>query len=182
MSLGGSYESALIRAAAGWNETDFLARVGFEPIPGRTRRQPGDAARRAQLRHLPPIAAIRERALALLERAFRPDILRVFCAQTGQSPPTISATRALEEETEPFLHADRPAPAARPLPSGRSPSTPASRPSSSACSRAPSSAKPRPRQRSPGPRPSSLALPACPSVSAVAPPGPPPDPIPIPAR
>ena len=44
-------------------------------------------------------------ALSLLDRAFRPEVLRVFCAQTGQNPPTISATRALEAETEPFLHA-----------------------------------------------------------------------------
>ncbi len=104
MSLGGSYEGALIRAAAGWTETEFLARVGFVPIPA------GPGGSQATLLGGLSYGVFRqsqrsERALALLDRAFRPDILRVFCAQTGQNPPTISATRALEAETEPFLHA-----------------------------------------------------------------------------
>src|SRR5690349_18112351 len=104
MSFGGSYEGALIRTAAGWDEAGFLARVGFVPIPA------GPGGSQATVLGGLSYGIFRqsqrsERALTLLNRAFRPDILRVFCAQTGQNPPTISATRALEAETEPFLHA-----------------------------------------------------------------------------
>jgi ABC-type glycerol-3-phosphate transport system substrate-binding protein len=104
MSFGGSYESALIRAAAGWDEAGFNSRVGFVPIPA------GPGGSQATLLGGLSYGIFRqsqqpELALGLLERAFAPDILRVFCAQTGQNPPTVSATRALAAETEPFLHA-----------------------------------------------------------------------------
>jgi ABC-type glycerol-3-phosphate transport system substrate-binding protein len=104
MSIGGSYEGALIRAASGWSEREFLARVGFVPIPAGP--EGGQATVLGGLsygifRQSPHPA----RALALLECAFRPEVLRVFCAQTGQYPPTISATQSLMAETEPFLHA-----------------------------------------------------------------------------
>jgi ABC-type glycerol-3-phosphate transport system substrate-binding protein len=104
MSFGGSYEGALIRAAAGWDETEFLHRVGFMPIPA----GPGSAQATvlgglsyAIFRQSPRPA----RALDILERASRPDVLRVFCARTGQNPPTLSTSQTLLAETEPFLHA-----------------------------------------------------------------------------
>lgn len=104
MSLGGSYEGALIRAAAGWDEAEFLQRVGFMPIPagpnGIQTTVLGGLSY-AIFRQSPRSA----RALDLLERASRPEVLRVFCAQTGQNPPTISTSQSLLAEREPFLYA-----------------------------------------------------------------------------
>jgi ABC-type glycerol-3-phosphate transport system substrate-binding protein len=104
MALGGSYEGALIRAAAGWDETEFLRRVGFVPVPA------GPNGEQATVLGGLSYAIFRQsfqpaRALELLERASRPEVLRTFCVRTGQNPPTISASQALMAETEPFLHA-----------------------------------------------------------------------------
>ena len=44
-------------------------------------------------------------AFELIARANRPEILTQFCKRTGQNPPTISATRALAADTEPYLNA-----------------------------------------------------------------------------
>ena len=104
MSLGGSYEGALIRAAAGWDEAEFLERVGFMPIPA------GPDGSQATVLGGLSYGIFRQsahpvRALGLLERVSRPEVMRVFCAQTGQNPPTVSAMQSLTAESEPFLHA-----------------------------------------------------------------------------
>ncbi len=102
MSIGGSYENRIIRAAAGWDEQEFISKVGFLPIPAGPGGTPATVhgglsytiysqSRRAEL------------ALQLLARAGRPDIVKEFCSQTGQNPATITGTRALEREREPFL-------------------------------------------------------------------------------
>jgi multiple sugar transport system substrate-binding protein len=103
MSIGGSYEGALIRAAAGWSEAEFLERVGFLPIPA------GERGTQATVLGGLSYGIFRqsprpERALGLLACAFRPEVVRVFCAQTGQNPPTISAAQMLTPESDPFLH------------------------------------------------------------------------------
>ena len=104
MALGGSYERALIRSAAGWDEAECRDRLGFVPIPA----GPGGAPttlvggmsyaiyRQSRQPHL---------ALALLSLATSPAVLRGFCSRTGQNPPTVPAARAFEAEAEPFLHA-----------------------------------------------------------------------------
>jgi multiple sugar transport system substrate-binding protein len=104
MSFGGSYEGALIRAAAGWDEAEFSKRVGFMPFPA------GPDGSQATVLGGLSYGIFRqstnpERALGLLERVCRPEVMRVFCAQTGQNPPTISAMRSLTPDAEPFLHA-----------------------------------------------------------------------------
>ena len=104
MSIGGSYEGALIRAAAGWDEAEFLRRVGFVPIPSGP-HGPQTTVLGGLSYGIFRQSSRAERALELVERASRSDVLRVFCAQTGQNPPTISTTRSLTPETEPFLHA-----------------------------------------------------------------------------
>jgi ABC-type glycerol-3-phosphate transport system substrate-binding protein len=82
MSIGGSYESRIIRAAAGWGEDEFLTKIGFAPIPAGPGGHPATVhgglsytiytqSQRAKL------------ALELLYRAARPDIVAQFCSQTG---------------------------------------------------------------------------------------------------
>lgn len=104
MALGGTYERALIQAAAGWDDSEIEERLGFVPIPA---RRDGDQtaviggmsyAIYRQCRQ-PDIA------LAVLERVLRPAALREFCLRTGQNPPTIAAGQALNADAEPFLHA-----------------------------------------------------------------------------
>lgn len=104
MALGGSYEAELIRAAAGWEIDEFLARVGFLPIPA------GPGGEQATLLGGLSYGIYRqsgqkELALGLLARAMRPDILRVWCARTSTNPPTVSGAQALDAASEPFLHA-----------------------------------------------------------------------------
>lgn len=104
MSFGGSYEGLLIRAAAGWSEAEFLRRTGFVPFPA------GPHGAQATVLGGLSYAIFRQSprpalALDLLSRASRPEVLRVFCAQSGQNPPTISTSQSLVAETEPFLHA-----------------------------------------------------------------------------
>jgi multiple sugar transport system substrate-binding protein len=103
MSLGGSYEAELIRAAAGWEIDEFLQRVGFLPVPAGPDGEPATLlgglsygiyrqSRRQEL------------ALGLLARALRPDILSIWCARTSTNPPTISGAKAIDMNAEPFLH------------------------------------------------------------------------------
>jgi ABC-type glycerol-3-phosphate transport system substrate-binding protein len=103
MSLGGSYEAELIRAASGWETDEFLQRVGFLPVPAGPGGEPATLlgglsygiyrqSRRQEL------------ALGLLARSMRPDILGVWCARTSTNPPTISGANALDPAAEPFLH------------------------------------------------------------------------------
>lgn len=104
MSLGGSYEAPLIRVASGWSEDEFLEKAGFLPIPAGPRGAPstilGGLSYAVYRQSERP-----DLAFELIARAHRPDVLREFCARTGQNPPTVSATRALAAETEPYLHA-----------------------------------------------------------------------------
>lgn len=104
MALGGSYETPLIRVASGWSEDEFRAKAGFLPIPA------GPKGARATLLGGLSYAVYRqserpELAFELIARANSPEILAEFCKRTGQNPPTMSATHALEAETEPYLHA-----------------------------------------------------------------------------
>ena len=104
MAIGGSYEGALIRAAAGWDETEFRERVGLVPIPA------GPAGSPASLVGGMSYAIYRQSrqpllALRLVARATSAEVVGEFCARTGQNPPTTSATRRLAAERETFLHA-----------------------------------------------------------------------------
>lgn len=57
MSIGGSYENRIIRAAAGWDEQEFISKVGFLPIPAGPGGTPGDGSWRPKLYDLQPVAA-----------------------------------------------------------------------------------------------------------------------------
>lgn len=102
-ALGGSYESSLIRAAAGWDEAEFRARVGMLPIPA------GPGGRPAAIMGSVSYAIFRQSrqaglALDLLMRATQPGIWRTFGSQRGVNPPTISANAALDPATNALAH------------------------------------------------------------------------------
>jgi multiple sugar transport system substrate-binding protein len=102
LALGGTYESGLIRSAAGWDEQAFQERIGFVPIPAGPHGDPVTligGMSYAIFRQSPQARL----ALELLVRATRPDVLAEFGMQTGQNPPTRSATLALRDDQEPFL-------------------------------------------------------------------------------
>lgn len=102
MAVGGSYESGAIRAAAGWDEHTFRKRVGFVPIPAVAGGQPSTLV--GGISYAVFCQSRQPRlALHLLARALAPETLHAFCAATGQNPPTISATRALDPSQDPFL-------------------------------------------------------------------------------
>jgi len=103
LSIGGSYESALIREVAGWNDDEFQARVGFIPIPagpgGQQTTNAGGMGYAIYRQAKQP-----ELALEILKIATGPNLMKEFCLSTGQNPPRISVYQALEPEQDWFLY------------------------------------------------------------------------------
>jgi multiple sugar transport system substrate-binding protein len=103
-ALGGSYERALIKSVAGWDEAECLDRLAFVPVPAGPNGQPATLLGgmafgiQRQSRH-------QELSLQLLARATEPAVLREFSARTGENPPTLAANQHLSETSEPFLYA-----------------------------------------------------------------------------
>jgi multiple sugar transport system substrate-binding protein len=103
MSIGGSYESALIREVAGWDDDEFRARVGFVPIPagpgGQQTTTAGGMSYAIYQQAKEP-----ELALEILKVATSPELMKEFCLATGQNPPRISVYKALDPERDWFLY------------------------------------------------------------------------------
>jgi ABC-type glycerol-3-phosphate transport system substrate-binding protein len=103
MSIGGSYESALIGEVAGWDDDAFRARVGFVPIPagpgGQQTTTAGGMSYAIYQQAKEP-----ELALEILKIATSPEFMKEFCLGTGQNPPRISVYKALDPERDWFLH------------------------------------------------------------------------------
>ncbi len=102
MSVGGSYESALIGEAAGWDSDEFRARVGFTPIPAgpggeQTTSAGGMSYAVYQQAEQPGLA------LEILKLATGPELLKEFCVATGQNPPRISVVESLDPDRDWFL-------------------------------------------------------------------------------
>lgn len=101
-SLGGSYEKALIQAAAGWDEGTFRTKAGFCPIPA------GPGGRPASLAGGMTYVILRQArapklALQLLRLSTSPAVMRDFCVATGQNPTRPSAVALLDPEKDGFL-------------------------------------------------------------------------------
>ncbi len=103
LSVGGSYEKALICNTAGWNDEQFLRKVGFTPIPsspgGKQTVVSGGMSyvifRQAQWPKM---------ALQILKLATSPQLMKAFCLQTGQNPSRISAATSLDPKIDRFLY------------------------------------------------------------------------------
>lgn len=103
MSIGGSYESAMIREVAGWDDDEFRAKVGFVPIPagpgGQQTTSAGGMSYAIYQQAKKP-----ELALEILKIATGPELMKEFCLATGQNPPRISVYKALDSERDWFLY------------------------------------------------------------------------------
>lgn len=100
-ALGGSYESSLIRAAAGWSDREFRERVGMLPFPA------GPGGRPAAIMGGVSYGILRQSrqpdlALDLLARTIKPEIWHAFGSERGVNPPTISANRELDAASNPI--------------------------------------------------------------------------------
>lgn len=98
LALGGTYEGFFIRQAAGWDEEEFLHRVGFVPIPA------GPGGRPATLVGGMSYVLYRQskapqQAMALLERTGSLDVLKPFCGRTGHIPPRVSVANRFHEDS-----------------------------------------------------------------------------------
>jgi multiple sugar transport system substrate-binding protein len=102
MSIGGSYESAAIKEASGWDDDEFRAKVGFVPIPagpgGQQTTTAGGMSYAIYRQAKEP-----ELALEILKIATSPRLMKEFCLATGQNPPRISVYKALDPEKDWFL-------------------------------------------------------------------------------
>jgi multiple sugar transport system substrate-binding protein len=103
MSIGGSYESALIQEVTGWDGDEFRARVGFVPVPagpgGQQTTSAGGMSYAIYRQAKQP-----ELALEILKIATGPELMKEFCLATGQNPPRISVYQALDPERDWFLY------------------------------------------------------------------------------
>jgi multiple sugar transport system substrate-binding protein len=103
MALGGTYEGALIREAAGWTEQEFLDRAGFVPVPA----GPGGAPATV-LGGLSYVISRQSRnpdvALSLLRRTMDPGLLLESARRSGQNPATTAATARLDPAQDVFMH------------------------------------------------------------------------------
>jgi ABC-type glycerol-3-phosphate transport system substrate-binding protein len=103
VSIGGSYESALIQEAAGWDDGEFRAKVGFVPIPagpgGKQTTTAGGMSYAVYRQAKQP-----ELALEILKIATGPELMKEFCLTTGQNPPRISVYHALDPDKDWFLY------------------------------------------------------------------------------
>ena len=101
-ALGGSYEKALIKRAAGWDDAAFGERVGFLPVPA----APG--GRQATIAGGMTYVIFRQSkstqtAFKLLQLALSPRAMRDFCVSTGQNPTRLSAVELLDPNKDGFL-------------------------------------------------------------------------------
>lgn len=103
ISIGGSYESALIKETAAWDDDEFRDKVSFIPIPAGPGGQQTTTAggmtyaifRQAKHPHL---------ALEILKIATGAKIMREFCLVTGQNPSRMSVVESLDPEKDWFLY------------------------------------------------------------------------------
>ncbi len=102
LAVGGTYESFFIRSVAGWDETTFLEKVGFVPIPAPANGQP--AALVGGMSYVVyRQSQIPDRALALLDLAGRDEILGSFNLRTAHHPPRIAVAQNLAQAGNDFL-------------------------------------------------------------------------------
>jgi len=102
ISVGGSYESGMIKELAGWDEAAFRERVGFVPIPA------GPGGKQATTAGGMTYAIYRQSkcpdlALEILKIVTGPELMKEFCVATGHNPPRISVARSLDPEEDWFL-------------------------------------------------------------------------------
>lgn len=102
MAVGGTYESFFIRSVAGWDESTFLDKVGFVPIPAGESGAPAvlvggmSYVIYRQSRHA-------DQALALLNLAGSEEVLGPFSQRTGHFPPQVGVARSLAAAGNGFL-------------------------------------------------------------------------------
>jgi ABC-type glycerol-3-phosphate transport system substrate-binding protein len=103
MSIGGSYESTLIKEVANWDENQFQNRVGFLPIPagpgGEQTTTAGGMSYAIYQQAKEP-----ELALEILKIATSKRMMKEFCLNTGQNPPRISVYKTLNPKRDWFLY------------------------------------------------------------------------------
>ncbi|HID87613.1 MAG TPA: extracellular solute-binding protein [Anaerolineae bacterium] len=102
VSVGGSYESGMIKELAGWDEQTFRERVGFVPIPA------GPAGKQTTTAGGMTYAIYRQSkhpdlALEILKIVTGPKLMKDFCVTTGHHPPRISVAESLDPEGNWFL-------------------------------------------------------------------------------
>lgn len=102
LAVGGTYENFFIRSLANWDETTFLEKVGFVPIPaaagGRPAALVGGMSYVIYRQSEAPALA-----LALLDLAGRDEVLEPFCLRTAHHPPRMAVARNLAQAGNGFL-------------------------------------------------------------------------------
>lgn len=102
ISVGGSYESGMIKELAGWDEAAFREKVGFVPIPA------GPAGKQTTTAGGMTYVIYRQSkhpdlALEILKIVTGPKLMKDFCVATGHHPPRISVAESLDPEENWFL-------------------------------------------------------------------------------
>ncbi|AJY74797.1 extracellular solute-binding protein [Paenibacillus beijingensis] len=102
LTVGGSYEYAIIKNTSGWSDDEMKEKLGFVPIPaggsGKVATSAGgmDYVVYSQSKH-PDLA------LEILKIVTGPELMKEFVVDTAQNSPRISVTKGLDKQKDWFL-------------------------------------------------------------------------------
>jgi ABC-type glycerol-3-phosphate transport system substrate-binding protein len=102
MAIGGTYESFFIRENAGWDEAEFLEKVGFVPIPAGPTGEPTTLAGGMNYVLYHQSQSV-EKSLTMLKMTVEADILKPFCVRTGQIPAQAQIAHSLSQDERGFV-------------------------------------------------------------------------------
>lgn len=102
MAFGGSYEKRMIQEVSGWDDNEFLERVGYTLIPSGPNGQPSTTAG-GMCYVVYEKSPTKELAFEIVKLAVSPENMKEFLLETYQHPPRKSIAESLDEEKHPFL-------------------------------------------------------------------------------
>ncbi|NJJ39549.1 extracellular solute-binding protein [Paenibacillus apii] len=102
LSVGGSYEYAMIKNTTGWSDDEMKEKLGFVPIPaggsGKVATSAGGMDYVIYEQAKQP-----ELAMEILKIVTGPELMKEFVVDTAQNSPRISVTEGLDKDKDWFL-------------------------------------------------------------------------------
>jgi multiple sugar transport system substrate-binding protein len=102
VALGGTYEKRMMQEVTGWNDDEFLNRVGYSLIPSGPGGEKSTTAG-GMCYVVYKQSPNQQLAMEIAKLATSPAIMRAFLLETSQHPPRVSIAEGLDEEKQPFL-------------------------------------------------------------------------------
>jgi ABC-type glycerol-3-phosphate transport system substrate-binding protein len=103
LAFGGTYENYLIQEAGGWDSATFAQRAGFVPLPAGPRGKPATLVG-GMTYGIYRQSTHASAALALLQLALSPSVLKPFSLRTAQNPSLQDVAQEIGPQEHPFLY------------------------------------------------------------------------------